>query len=156
VPTDVNRVADEVVGLFQETARKDGVDLRIERSGTIEAMSVDPKDIHTCLVNLVSNAIDACMEKGPEDGELAVTVRVIDEDDKVVLEVADTGCGMDQRTKNKVFSTFFTTKGLEGNGLGLLVTRKLVHAHGGSVSVESEPDQGSTFRVELPKGPRNG
>jgi signal transduction histidine kinase len=58
---------------------------------------------------------------------------------------------MDKSTKSKVFSTFFTTKGLNGNGLGLLVTRKLVRAHGGEIRVESEPDKGSTFTIELPR-----
>jgi signal transduction histidine kinase len=72
-------------------------------------------------------------------------------DDVVVLEVKDTGCGMDEKTKDKVFDTFFTTKGLAGTGLGLLITRKLVRAHGGNVGVDSVPEKGSVFRIELPR-----
>ena len=65
--------------------------------------------------------------------------------------MTDTGCGMDYDIKRKVFTTFFTTKGLGGTGLGLLVTRKIVQGHGGHIEVESAPGHGSTFRIELPR-----
>jgi PAS domain S-box-containing protein len=150
-PTDLNRVAEEVVTLYRETARAEGIELRLEPDPDVGSVNADPDDIHTCLANFVSNAIDACKEKeADEDEELSVTVKVAKKDGAVLLEVADTGCGMDEETTNKVFSTFFTTKGLEGTGLGLLVTRKLIHAHGGEVSVESRLDEGSVFRIELP------
>ena len=148
---DINQLAEEVVNLFKETANGEGIRLRLERGPEMEPVQVDPGDIHSCLTNLVSNAIDACREKGAEGGDPTITVRVTTADEVVILEVIDNGCGMDDATKNKVFNTFFTTKGLEGNGLGLLVTRKLVSAHGGTVSVDSRPGEGSTFTIELPK-----
>jgi len=95
--------------------------------------------------------MDACKSKEIENAELSVTTIIKDMDGVIVIEVEDTGCGMDSQTRKKVFRTFFTTKGLEGTGLGLLVTRKLVHAHGGKVSVDSVVGEGSTFRIELPK-----
>jgi PAS domain S-box-containing protein len=150
-PVDINQLAEEVVNLFQDTADREGIRLHLERTPEMEPVHVDPGDIHNCLTNLVSNAIDACKEKEVENGDLMITVRVRMAEDVVTLEVIDTGCGMDEATKNKVFNTFFTTKGLEGNGLGLLVTRKLVSAHGGTVSVDSQPGEGSTFTIELPK-----
>jgi PAS domain S-box-containing protein len=150
-PTDLNQIADEVYSLFQDVAQRHGITLRLEQSPDIEPAQVDPKDIHTCLANLVSNAIDACKEKDTDDGDLKVDIRVSKTDDYFVLEVSDTGCGMDEQTRSKVFSTFFTTKGLEGTGLGLLVTRKLIRAHGGDVQVDSVPGEGSVFRLELPR-----
>jgi PAS domain S-box-containing protein len=149
--TDVNKVAEEIFNLYREAAAVDGVEVRFEPSRDVAPANVDPNDIHTCLANLVSNGIDACKEKGPEDGERSVTIRTSEADGAIVLEVADTGCGMDKKTGNKVFNTFFTTKGLEGTGLGLLVTRKLAAAHGGAVGVESTPGKGSVFRIELPR-----
>jgi PAS domain S-box-containing protein len=149
--TDLNRIADEVFLLFQDTAGQNGIRLQLECAPSTEPANVDPNDMHTCLVNLVSNAIDACKEKDPGDGELSVTIRLSESDGVITLEVADTGCGMDEKTKRKVFGTFFTTKGLEGTGLGLLVTRKLVRAHGGEVGVESTVDEGSVFRIVLPR-----
>ena len=62
-----------------------------------------------------------------------------------------TGVGMDCEIKNKVFTTFFTTKGLGGTGLGLMVTRKIVQQHGGRINMESTREKGSTFRIELPR-----
>jgi signal transduction histidine kinase len=69
----------------------------------------------------------------------------------VIYEVSDNGVGMDCEIKNKVFTTFFTTKGLGGTGLGLMVTRKIIQEHGGRITVESVKEQGSTFRIELPR-----
>jgi PAS domain S-box-containing protein len=150
-PTDINRVAEEVFALYQDAAGNDAITLRFEPTADISPANVDPDDIHTCLANLVSNGIDACKEKGTQRGELSVTIRTSEADGAIALEVADTGCGMDKEIREKVLSTFFTTKGLEGTGLGLLVTRKLASAHGGTVTVESEPGQGSLFRIELPR-----
>lgn len=149
-PTDLNTVAEEVHALYADTARAAGVKLMLEKAPGMGPILVDPKDMHTCLANFVSNAIDACKEKGRRDGgDLSVTIRLAEKEDAVTLEVADTGCGMDEDTKNKVFNTFFTTKGLEGTGLGLLVTRKLILANGGETSFDSTPEEGSVFRIEL-------
>jgi PAS domain S-box-containing protein len=155
VPTDLGQLAREVVNLFQETAGNRGIGLRLETDEAPASVYVDPEGIHTCMVNLVSNALDACGGDG-DDRDFEVGVRVADRDGGVCIEVADNGCGMDEQTKNKVFNTFFTTKGLEGNGLGLLVTHKLVKAHGGEVKVDSEPGSGSTFTIELPKERNRG
>jgi PAS domain S-box-containing protein len=152
-PTDLNTIAEEVQALYVDTARAAGVELSLEGAPGMPAILVDPKDVHTCLANLVSNAIDACVEKGRSDGDdLSVTIRLAESDGAVTLEVIDTGCGMDEETKNKLFNTFFTTKGLEGTGLGLLVTRKLILANGGDISVDSTLGEGSVFRIGLPRG----
>ena len=80
-----------------------------------------------------------------------MVVRTREEGDDLVFEVADNGCGIDQEVKAKVFTTFFTTKGGKGTGLGLLTTRKIVQEHGGKMEIESLPGQGSTFRIRLPR-----
>jgi signal transduction histidine kinase len=102
------------------------------------------------LTNLVGNAIDACRVSENNSG-LGVKVRTFESDGAVVYEVVDNGCGMDYEIKKKVFTTFFTTKGLGGSGLGLLMTKKIIHEHGGYIDLESESGKGTTFRIRLPR-----
>jgi signal transduction histidine kinase len=85
-------------------------------------------------------------QKGSE-----VVITTKDEKGKLVFEVSDNGSGMDYEIKKKIFTTFFTTKGGEGTGLGLLTTRKLVQEHGGRIVVESQKGKGSRFRMEFPR-----
>ena len=69
----------------------------------------------------------------------------------IVFKVTDNGCGMDYEVKSKVFTNFFTTKGTGGTGLGLLTTKKIIQEHGGTIELQSEPGQGSTFKILLPR-----
>ena len=146
---DPQGLAREVFSLYYPGALKAGVTLVFEGEEGIPPATMDPSDIHTCLANLVSNAIDACKSSGKE--ECAVSLRVKQKDRSIVFEVEDTGCGMEPEVKEKVFNSFFTTKGLAGTGLGLLVTKKIVREHGGRIEVDSEPGEGSRFRLELPR-----
>ena len=97
----------------------------------------------------MSNAIDACQASNKD--EPTVTITVEDKDDTILFEVSDNGVGMDCEIKNKVFTTFFSTKGTGGTGLGLMVTRKIIQEHGGRIRVDSVREEGSTFRIELPR-----
>jgi signal transduction histidine kinase len=105
--------------------------------------------METCLTNLVSNGIDAAMLRGRPGGRVAVRTR--EEGGDLVFEVADNGCGMDDEVRSKVFTTFFTTKGGKGTGLGLLTTRKIVQEHGGRMEIDSAAEHGSVFRIRLPR-----
>jgi two-component system NtrC family sensor kinase len=75
--------------------------------------------------------------------------------DSFLLVVSDNGCGMSEDIKRNIFTPFFSTKKTLGTGLGLAVTARIVGAHEGKISVESEPDRGTTFQIRLPKdGPK--
>ncbi len=148
---DPNQPVREVVELFMERAAQSGVQLLVELDDSISPAPLDGDGIHTCLANLISNAIDACTFS-ESTRESVVHVFSHEEDDTLVYVVVDNGQGMDYEVSKKVFSKFFSTKGSDrGTGLGLLTTKKIVHQHGGRISFSSEEGTGSSFRIELPR-----
>jgi signal transduction histidine kinase len=148
--TDPIEVADEVVAMYSPRAHENGIELINEKRGDISPAPIDHDGMHECLTNLVGNAIDACLMSENQD-KCHVWVRTFEKNGAIIYEVVDNGCGMDYEVKKKVFTSFFTTKGLGGTGLGLLMTKKIVQEHGGTIELESEPGQGTTFRITLPR-----
>jgi signal transduction histidine kinase len=148
---DPNAPAQEVADLFQERAAQSGITLKVALQERILPAPLDEDGIHTCLANLISNAIDACMVSEARR-EFVVTLASREEGRTIIYEVADNGRGMDYEISRKVFSKFFTTKGSDrGTGLGLLTTKRIVHQHGGKISFTSKEEEGSVFRIELPR-----
>jgi len=146
-----NEIADDVCKLSQESAKEYSIEIIKDFDPSMGEAVMDPKGIHRCLLNLISNAIDACIYDSNEEKKWVVQVRTILEDDSTVkFEVSDNGCGMDEETKKKLFTSFFTTKEGRGTGLGLLNTQKIVQEHGGIITVNSQPGQGSTFTIRMP------
>jgi PAS domain S-box-containing protein len=149
VMTNPNELVEEIIDLYQDIAAQSEIELKAKLSAKVKKAPLDPDAIHTCLTNLVSNAIDACLMGEHKGSEVVISTR--DEKGKLVFEVSDNGSGMDYEIKKKIFTTFFTTKGGEGTGLGLLTSRKLVQEHGGKIVVESKKNVGSRFRMEFPR-----
>jgi PAS domain S-box-containing protein len=148
-PVDPNALARSIVDLYRDAAARQGVELSLEAAVDVREAPLDPRGMETCLTNLVSNGIDAATTR--EQPGAKVTLRTREQAGDLIFEVADNGCGMDQEVTSKVFTTFFTTKGGKGTGLGLLTTRKIVQEHGGRIEIESVLDRGSTFRIRLPR-----
>ena len=146
---DPNKLVQDIIDLYKDTANQQGVELKFEAGKAVKQAFLDPNGIETCLTNLLSNGIDAAiLRKKPGS---SVILRTREEKGQLIFESIDNGCGMDWEVKQKVFTTFFTTKGGKGTGLGLLTTRKIVQEHGGRLEVESNPGEGTTFRIRLPR-----
>jgi len=143
------QAARDVLALYAEAARKEGIILVPDLDEKIEIALMDPQGIHSCLANLVSNAIDACRMSDPPGGRIVVSLR--EKAGTILYGVLDNGCGMDYEVKKKVFTTFFSTKGMGGTGLGLLTTRKIVQEHGGRIEFDSMPGKGSRFTLAFPR-----
>jgi signal transduction histidine kinase len=148
-PVDPNAIARGVVDLYRDAAARQKVELVLEAGEHVPEAPLDADGMENCLTNLVSNAIDAATMRDQAGGR--VVLRTREESGDIIFEVADNGCGMEHEVKAKVFTTFFTTKGGKGTGLGLLTTRKIVQEHGGQVETDSVVDQGSVFRIRLPR-----
>ncbi len=112
-------------------------------------LSGDPQAIRAMLLNLLENSLDACrMDKEQDAHTLRLDVRR--ETPWMKINVEDDGIGMDQETREKIFSLFFSSKGIKGTGLGLFISNKIVDKHGGDITVDSEPGRGTRFEVRLP------
>jgi len=153
VKTDcrINALVDDVfLCLARDFARDNiNVSIQIPEDLTVRAQ---PVCLQQVLMNLILNAREAMLPKG---GKL--TIRAGQSHDSVMIEVADTGCGIEPDNLAKIFQPFFTTKDNKskserpGAGLGLAFCKKVVDGHNGIISVESEPGRGTTFKIILPK-----
>ncbi len=146
---DANAPVVEVVQLLESRATSQGIALKAELSDQLAPMRFDPEGIQRCLLNLVTNAIDAC---GEDDAPgKTVTVRTKKPEDWAVeYQVIDTGSGMTRDVQDKIFQSFFSTKGIRGTGIGLMMTQRIVDQHQGIIEVASEKAAGSTISIKLP------
>ncbi len=149
----LGKVRDVIV----QSARDKGVDFRMECPEPVPRVICDPRLIHMAVMDLVSNALDACKWKDYEpDDKPEVVLSLFNESTgrKAVIEVRDNGCGMNDEIRKNIFAPFFSTKKKWGTGLGLALSSRIINVHGGKITVESEPDRGTTFRIILPvEGP---
>ncbi|KPA15302.1 ATP-binding region, ATPase-like domain protein [Candidatus Magnetomorum sp. HK-1] len=144
-------VAEDVVALYAENAKKVDIELTHTCDIEIAPAPMDYEGMHECLTNLVGNAIDACTFSDNSVNRRHVWVKTYEKDNAIIYEVEDNGCGMDYEVKKKVFTNFFTTKGLGGTGLGLLTTQKIIQEHGGNIIMDSEEGKGTIFKICLPR-----
>ncbi len=146
---DPNQPVREVVRLMTSRAEDGGIDLEMELSPEVEAFRFDPEAIHRCLMDIVTNALDA-FETDPRKEKRVWVRTVMPAGWGVEYQVIDNGCGMDEEIRKKIFQSFFSTKGTRGTGIGLMMTKKLIDQHNGVIEVASEAGKGTTFIIRLP------
>lgn len=143
-------LAEEACGLVRARAEEAGLKLSTVRDGDAGDFEVDPRAARSLLVNLLENSLDACC-RDHKKSEHEVKLRLTGSADQVQFEVRDNGIGMDQETREKAFSLFFSSKGMEGTGLGLFIANRIARSHGGTIELESQPGVGTQFTVRLPR-----
>jgi signal transduction histidine kinase len=150
-PCRIEGLVGEALAYVRGRMAAQGIDLVVDLP-TLPEPSLDYVQIEQVLLALLSNAIEAM----PEGGRITVTGRVADDGEHVRLELADTGPGIPQGQMDRVFELFHTTKS-GGTGVGLAIAKKIVKAHGGTISVASDLGKGARFTIELPlAGPSPG
>jgi signal transduction histidine kinase len=142
-PTDVNAIVDELRDFYEPQAQAQGIVVRVSFATGLPRIDLDADLFKQAILNLILNAEHAM----PEGGELILKTRR--DSDHVFIDVIDTGAGMTEDVRSKIFDAFFSTR-RGGSGLGLPTTRKIVEAHGGLIRVQSEPGKGSQFTMILP------
>ncbi len=146
-----NEIANDVCELVEERARENNIRISKEFDLAIDEVTLDPRTVHRSLLNLVTNAIDACSFDEDLGKNWHIHVKTARENGNIIrFEVQDNGTGMSRETQDKLFSSFFSTKGGRGTGIGLLVTKKLIEEHGGTMEFTSQPGKGTTFVLRLP------
>jgi len=148
---DPNRPVTDVLRLMEAKAREEGVLLDTDLGPGLEPVVLDPDAIQRCLMNLVGNAIDACRDNGTSGRDKRVSLRTLAaKDGGVEFQVCDNGCGIDAGVQQRLFQSFFSTKGTEGTGIGLMMTKRIVDQHQGTIEVKSRPGEGTTMIIRLP------
>ena len=147
VPTNLNDQVRRVLRFFAPKAQEARIEIIDYLAPDLPSVLLDPEAFHGALFNLVLNAQEAM----PSGGQLVVRTYAIG--DKVALDLIDTGVGMDQKTCAQIFDPFFTTKP-GGSGLGLPTAKKIIEAHDGEISVQSELGRGTKVTIKLPVPPR--
>jgi ligand-binding sensor domain-containing protein/signal transduction histidine kinase/CheY-like chemotaxis protein len=146
---DLNQLIEKALLLTQprwkDQAQAKGVTINVETRVQDELfVPCDESDLRETLINLIFNAVDAM----PEGGTL--TIRAFAEERNVVIEVSDTGVGMNEEVRWRCLEPFFSTKGERGTGLGLPMVYGTIQRHKGTIEIDTEPDQGTTIRLRLP------
>ncbi len=161
-PLNLSRLVSEVSKLVRSSIPS-SVELKFDLADDLPSVEADSGQIQQLVMNLIINAAESIGEGG--HGEVRVSTRLkrldanylrqhcrgdeLPADSYIVLEVSDTGCGMDESTQAKIFDPFFTTK-FTGRGLGLASVQGIVRGHGGAIFVRSAVGRGTTFTVLFP------
>jgi len=143
-PTDLGELLRDVADSYRRVAGEAGVVMNVDLAPRVGEVSVDPVRIREVVVNLVVNALKAM----PDGGGLSLRLRV--DGGEAVIQVTDTGLGIDPAEADQVFERFRKGSTSSGSGLGLTISRDLVNAHGGQISIASTPGAGTVATVRLP------
>lgn len=153
VAADLNETIGDVIELMKARAAEAQVTLAWQPRSDLPSLQFDPELLHRAILNVVTNAIDACEKREPARVELSVAWSP--EDPFVHIVVSDTGEGIAPEDLQRIFTVFESKKGSRGTGLGLPVSQKIMREHGGDIRVESTLGLGSRFILDLPLASRD-
>jgi len=154
---DLKRERIDALGFADELAmvvepKLKGLDIEFVKDfdAKIGKFEVDAGYVHSALINILENAVDACTrEKAKKSHKVIFGVR--QESKNIIFDVFDNGIGMDRETREKIFTPFFSSKREKGTGLGLFISNKIIEQHGGRIEVQSTVGEGTLFSITIPK-----
>jgi len=150
---DTLNFAHEVAAMVEPKIKSLGIEFEKNFNSNIGNLIIDAGYVHSALINILENAIDACLkDKSKKFHKIGLNVKL--QKNYIHFDVSDTGIGMDAEVQNKLFTPLFSSKGDQGTGLGLFIANKIVVQHGGEIDVKSTPGKGSLFSIKIPQGDR--
>ena len=147
---DVLNFTRDVASVVEPKIKEKQIEFVQNFEKSLGEFEIDPGFVRSAIINILENAIDACIKQSSKNYHKIVFEVKRDKND-IRFDVHDTGIGMDSDTRKKVFDLFFSSKGSQGTGLGLFIANKVIGQHGGSIEVASTPGHGSHFCIRLPK-----
>ncbi len=145
MPTDINAMIHDLLTLIRYQTEYKNIRIDEDLSPDMPDIMAVPGQMRQVFMNIIVNALQSM----PDGGELKVSTFSEKAGNKIATVISDTGCGIMDNDKDKIFQAFYTTK-KAGTGLGLSISHGVIKAHGGDIEVESEPGKGTTFYVYLP------
>jgi len=149
---DALSFADEVAMVVEPKIQQQGITLVRDFDPSVDTAEIDPGAVHSALVNILENAVDACLNDRTQQSH-TIRFGVHQEKDDIIFTVADDGIGMDPETREKIFDLFYSSKADKGTGLGLFISNKIIGQHGGRIDVESVKGRGAKFSIRIPRIP---
>jgi len=147
---DVRNFSEEIVKELEPKIRRQHLNFITSIESDPGVFEIDATYVHSALVNIIENAIDAC-NRDQAKNEHVIEFSVKAKNDNIVLAISDNGVGMNEDTREIIFTPFFSSKGREGTGLGLFVANTIIQQHGGAIHVQSALGQGTVFQIEIPR-----
>jgi two-component system NtrC family sensor kinase len=142
---DINSVLDEILLLHEKQLKENDINIAVTFAEGLNLVNASKNQLRQVFLNMVANARDAM----PDGGTLSVVTG--GDTDKINVEISDTGTGIREEHLDKIFDSFFTTKGeIKGVGLGLSVCYGFIKDHGGDIEVKSQVGEGTAFTITLP------
>jgi signal transduction histidine kinase len=147
---DVLSFVKDVALTFAPKIQSQQIEFVSDFDPSLGKFEVDAGVIRSALINILENALDACLQ-GKSEKTPQITFGTHHDQGHIIFDVIDNGVGMDAETREKMFTLFFSSKGHQGTGLGLFISHRIIQQHGGTIEVDSTPGQGTRMSVRIPK-----
>jgi len=142
--------AEEVAQTIEPKIKEQKIDFKLDFNPEAGQFYIDAGFIQSALVNILDNAVDACL-KDTSRSDHRIVFSVQPDNGNILFEIQDNGIGMDAATFEKIFTLFYSSKGRRGTGLGLFIGNKIIRQHSGRITVKSTMGQGSLFTIHIPR-----
>lgn len=145
-PIHIDEVISRVLAIVSQQVAFQDVEIMYRKTPKLPMVIMDPNQAQQVILNLLINAQEAVSAKG----RIRISTDFDEKREKVMVRIKDNGCGIDANELGKIFEPFYSSKGMQGNGLGLSVVQRIMEAHQGRIWVSSEPGVGTEFFLEIP------